>query len=236
MPSKVSYAVLGWGAPGDDPRNPWFSWSYVSQNTDTLLAALREHLLLTLAAVAVATVIAIPLAVLAYRVGSLTGPILGFTGVLYTIPSLALFAFLAPFTGITPTTVLIGLILYALLTVVRNTLTGLRQVPAEVLDAARGMGYGRGALLWRIELPLAMPGILTGLRIATVSTVALVTVGEIVGFGGLGNLIIGGFNANFYRPQIMTATLLCVALALVLDLALLLLARLVTPWTRRRAA
>lgn len=236
MPSKVSYAVSGWAVAGDDPRNPWFSWSYVSQNTDTLLAALREHLLLTLAAVVVATALAIPLAVLAYRFGSLTGTILGFTGVLYTIPSLALFAFLAPFTGITPVTVLIGLILYALLTIVRNTLTGLRQVPAEVLDAARGMGYGRGALLWRIELPLAMPGIMTGLRIATVSTVALVTVGEIVGFGGLGNLIIGGFNTNFYRPQIMTATLLCVALALVLDVALLLLTRLLTPWTRRSTA
>ncbi|GAA1407393.1 ABC transporter permease [Catellatospora coxensis] len=237
MPSKVNDAVLGWGAPGDDPRNPWFSWSYVSQNADTLLAALREHLYLTIVAVVLATVIAIPLAILAYRVGSLAGPILGFTGVLYTIPSLALFAFLAPFTGIVaPTTVLIGLTMYALLTIVRNTLTALRQVPADVLDSARGMGYGKRAMLWRIELPLALPGIMTGLRIATVSTVALVTVGEMAGWGGLGELIIGGFNSNFYRPQIMTATLLCVALALVLDLVLLAVGRVIMPWTRRRAA
>ncbi|GAB4060845.1 ABC transporter permease [Catellatospora paridis] len=237
MPSKVNDAVLGLGAPGDDPRNPWFSWSYVSQNTDTLLAALREHLFLTLVAVVLATVIAIPLAILAYRVGSLAGPILGFTGVLYTIPSLALFAFLAPFTGIVkPTTVLIGLTMYALLTIVRNTLTALRQVPADVLDSARGMGYGKRAMLWRIELPLALPGIMTGLRIATVSTVALVTVGELAGWGGLGELIIGGFNSNYYRPQIMTATLLCVALALVLDLVLLAVGRVIMPWTRRRAA
>ncbi|MEU8081356.1 ABC transporter permease [Catellatospora citrea] len=237
MPSKLNDAVLGLGAPGDDPRNPWFSWSYVSQNTDTLLAALREHLFLTLVAVTLATVIAIPLAILAYRVGSLAGPILGFTGVLYTIPSLALFAFLAPFTGIVePTTVLIGLTMYALLTIVRNTLTALRQVPADVLDSARGMGYGKRAMLWRIELPLALPGIMTGLRIATVSTVALVTVGELAGWGGLGELIIGGFNSNYYRPQIMTATLLCVALALVLDLVLLAVGRIVMPWTRRRAA
>ncbi|GHJ44596.1 glycine/betaine ABC transporter permease [Catellatospora sp. TT07R-123] len=236
MPSKVSAIVSAWAAYDPDVDNPWFSWDYLRQNTGTLLAALREHLLLTLAAVAVAAVLAIPLAVLAHRIGSLTGPILGVTGVLYTIPSLALFAMLAPFTGLRPVTVLIGLVLYALLTIVRNTLTGLRQVPAEVVDSARGMGYGPAALLWRIELPLALPGVMTGLRIATVSTVALVTVGELVGFGGLGNLIIGGFNSNFYRAQIMAATLACIGLALALDLALVLLSRAVMPWHRRRTA
>ncbi|MBV1854764.1 ABC transporter permease [Catellatospora tritici] len=236
MPSKVSALVSAWAAYDPVADNPWFSWDYLRQNYGTLLAALREHLLLTLAAVVIAALLAIPLAVLAYRFGRLTGTILGVTGVLYTIPSLALFAVLAPYTGLHASTVLIGLVLYALLTIVRNTLTGLRQVPADVVDSARGMGYGPAALLWRIELPLALPGIMTGLRIATVSTVALVTVGVLVGFGGLGNLIIGGFNANFYRAQIMAATLACVGLALVLDLALILIGRAIMPWTRRRPA
>jgi len=226
--------LVGWASPAGDPRNPWFSWEYVRQNFESLTTALQQHVSLTVASVLVATAIGIPLAVLANRVAWLTGPILALSGILYTIPSLALFALLGPILGLTFQTVLIGLVLYALLAVVRNALTGLRQVPAEVLDAARGMGYGRLAMLWRIELPLALPGILTGVRIATVSTVALVTVGYIVGFGGFGNLIITGFNANFYRPQIMAGTLGCVGLAFIFDLVLIGLGRIAMPWTRRR--
>ena len=226
--------LVGWAAPADDPRNPWFSWEYIRQNIETLTAALEQHVSLTVTTVLVAAAISIPLAVLSNKVTWLTGPILAFSGILYTIPSLALFAFLGPTFGLTRTTVLIGLVMYALLIVVRNTLTGLRQVPAEVLDAARGMGYGPIKLLWRIELPLALPGILTGLRIATVSTVALVTVGYIVGFGGFGNLILTGFNSNFYKPQIMAGTLGCLALALIFDLLLVGAGRLVMPWARRR--
>lgn len=236
MPSKASFVaiVAGPGRAVADPRNPWFSWDYVSSNLDTLLAALRQHVMLTLASVIVATLISIPLALLAYRLDWLAGPILALCGVLYTIPSLALFAVLAPFTGLRPITVIIGLVLYALLAILRGGITGLRQVPAEVVDAARGMGYGRGRLLWRIELPLAMPSIVTGLRIATVSTVALVTVGYVAGYGGFGTLILGGFNNNFYRPQIMTATLACVGLALVFDAILLFIGWLAMPWARRR--
>jgi osmoprotectant transport system permease protein len=232
MLRSAGWTVLA--GPADDPRNPWFSWEYLRQNSDTLLAALRQHVELTVAAVGVATLVGVPLAVLAYRVGALTAVILALSGIGYTIPSLALFAMLGPILGLTFTTVLIGLIVYALLTIVRNALTGLRQVPPEVLDAARGMGYGRAALLWRVELPLALPGVLTGLRVATVSTVALVTVGYVVGFGGLGNLILTGFNNNFYRPEIMAGTVGCVGLALAFDLALVGLGRLVMPWVRRR--
>jgi osmoprotectant transport system permease protein len=126
--------------------------------------------------------------------------------------------------------------MYALLAIVRNALTGLRQVPAEVLDAARGMGFGPVKMLWRIELPLALPGILTGLRIATVSTVALVTVGYIVGFGGFGNVILTGFNSNFYKPAIMVGTLGCLGLALIFDVLLIGAGRLAMPWARRRRA
>lgn len=225
-----------WAAPADDPRNPWFSWEYLRQNIDSLRDALEQHVTLTLLAVAVAAIIAIPLAVVADRVRWLSGPILAVSGVLYTIPSLALFALLGPIIGLKIQTVLIGLTLYALLVIVRNTLTGLQQVPPEVRDAAQGMGYGPAAMLWRIELPLALPGILTGLRIATVSTVALVTVGYMVGFGGFGNLILTGFNNNFYRPQIMAGTLGCIGLALVFDLLLLLAARVLMPWARHRSA
>jgi osmoprotectant transport system permease protein len=215
----------------DAPANPWFSWQFVHDNRDQLLAALREHASLTAEAVLVASLVAIPLAVIAYWYRPLTGPILALSGVLYTIPSLALFAFLAPFIGIGRITVLIGLVLYALLMIVRNALTGLNQVPEDVLDAARGMGYGRFARLLRIELPLAVPGILTGVRLATVSTVALTTVGVLVGHGGLGQLIFSGFRAN-YRAEIGMATVFAVLLALLLDLVLLGLGRLVTPWTR----
>lgn len=211
-------------------ENPWFSWRYVQDNADTILSALREHVMLTTGAVLIAAAVGLPLAVVAYWFRPLTGPILASSGVLYTIPSLALFALLGPYLGIGPGTVLVGLVLYALMMIVRNALAGLESVPAEVRDAARGMGYGRFALLLRVEVPLALPGILTGLRLATVSTVALTTVGVLVGHGGLGQLIIGGFNSNFHRAPVATGTLLCVALALVLDLALAGAGRLMTPW------
>ncbi|MEV0721287.1 ABC transporter permease [Micromonospora purpureochromogenes] len=217
-----------------DPGNPWFSWQYVRDNSDTILAALREHASLTARAVLIAALVALPLAVAAYWFRALAGPILALTGVLYTVPSLALFAFIAPYLGIGAITVLTVVVLYALLVIVRNAVAGLNQVPPEVRDAAEGMGYGRWARLFRIDLPLALPGILTGVRLATVSTVALVTVGVVVGRGGLGQLIFAGFQNNFYKAQIMTGTLLCVLLALVLDLILAGLGRLLTPWLRGR--
>ncbi|MFV2099518.1 ABC transporter permease [Micromonospora sp. LOL_024] len=217
-----------------DPGNPWFSWQYVRDNSDTVLAALRDHTTLTVRAVLIAALIAVPLAVLAYWYRPLTGPILALTGVLYTVPSLALFAFVAPYLGIGVATVLSVVVLYALLVIVRNTVAGLNQVPAEVREAAEGMGYGRWGRLLRVELPLAVPGILTGLRLASVSTVALVTVGVVIGRGGLGQIIFAGFQNNLYKAQIMTGTLLCVLLALVLDLLLIGAGWLLTPWLRGR--
>ncbi|MBX7264846.1 ABC transporter permease [Micromonospora sp. Llam7] len=218
-----------------DPGNPWFSWQYVRDNSDTVLAALRDHTTLTLRAVLIAALIAVPLAVVAYWFRPLTGPILALTGVLYTVPSLAVFAFVAPYLGIGAATVLSVVVLYALLVIVRNTVAGLNQVPAEVREAAEGMGYGRFGRLLRVELPLAVPGILTGLRLATVSTVALVTVGVVIGRGGLGQIIFAGFQNNLYKAQITTGTLLCVLLALVLDLLLVGAGWLLTPWLRGRA-
>ena len=225
-PSSLAYAAAS---------NPWFSWQYVTDNHATILAALRVHTLLTVETVLLASAIAIPLAVLAYWVRPLAAPILALSAILYTIPSLALFALLTPFVGIGRNVVLIGLVMYALLMVVRNALAGLVGVPDDVREAARGMGYGRVRQMLRIELPLALPGILTGVRLATVSTVALVTIGVLNGNGGLGELIIAGFRNGFYRAEIATNTLLCVALALVLDLILAGLGRLLTPWSRRSA-
>ena len=222
---------------GGGPGNPWFSWQYVQDNADTIVSKLGFHIGITVETVVIALLVAVPLAVLAYWIRPLTGPILALSGVLYTIPSLALLALLAPLLGATSrVTVLIALVLYALLLVVRNALTGLTEVPADVKDAAAGMGYGRFGRLWHVELPLALPGIVTGLRLATVSTVALVTIGAIIGQGGLGDLIMGGFWNNFYKAEIITGTVLCVGLALVLDLALVGLGRVLTPWSRRRTS
>jgi osmoprotectant transport system permease protein len=236
--SSCPAALVPLAAPAaDGPGNPWFSWQYVQDNAETIATKLGFHVGITVQTVLIALLVAVPLAVAAYWIRPLTGPILALSGVLYTIPSLALLALLAPLLGATNrATVLIALVLYALLLLIRNALTGLTQVPADVKDAAAGMGYGRFGRLWHVELPLALPGIVTGVRLATVSTVALVTVGGFIGQGGLGDLIMIGFRNNFYRAEIVTGTILCVGLALVLDLALTGLGRLLTPWSRRRAA
>jgi osmoprotectant transport system permease protein len=219
----------------DAAPNPWFSPAYVADNWHTILRYLGEHVRLTLFAVIIGALIALPLALLARRSRFLAGPVLGVSTLIYTIPSLALFAVLAPITGLSTTTVLIGLVLYSLVILVRNFLAGLTAVPADVREAARGMGYGTARMFLQVELPLALPAMMAGLRIATVSTVALTTVGVIVGHGGLGQLIVGGFNANFYRAEIVTGAVGCVVLALLADLLLAGVERAVTPWARARS-
>jgi osmoprotectant transport system permease protein len=209
------------------------SWSYLHDNSDAILAATRQHVTLTVVSVGLGLLLAVPLALLARRSQRLETLILGLVGVIYTIPSLALFAVLAPITGLTEKTVVIGLTAYTLLVLVRNVLTGLQGVSADVVEAARGMGVGPVRLLLRVQLPLALPTILAGVRVATVSTIALVTVGAVVSNGGLGQLIFEGFNNNFYRAEILTATLLCVLLAAVADALLLAVEWALTPWSRR---
>ena len=228
MLNAVDGAVLA----VDAAPNPWFDISYVIDNRESILRLLGEHVRLTVAAVVLGALIALPLAVLARRSRWLAGPVLGASTLIYTIPSLAMFAFVAPVTGLTTTTVLIGLVLYSLVILVRNFLAGLQSVPDEVREAARGMGYSPARLFWQVDLPLSLPAFMAGLRVATVSTVALVTVGVIVGHGGLGQLITGGFAANFYRAQIVTGALGCVLLALLADLLLAGAERLLTPWAR----
>ncbi|MPQ98167.1 ABC transporter permease subunit [Modestobacter sp. I12A-02628] len=198
---------------------------------------LEQHVRLTLVSVAIGTLLAFPLTLLARRSRYLAAPVLGLSTLIYTIPSLAMFAFLSPYTGLTERTVIVGLVLYSLVVLVRNFLAGLQAVPDEVREAARGMGYGSARLLFTVEVPLALPSIIAGLRIATVSTIALVTVGVLVGQGGLGQIIIvNGFSANYYRPPIVFGTLACVLLALVADQLLALTERVLSPWNRTRAA
>ena len=215
------------GAP-----NPWFSWAYVQENHADLTTALWQHVALTVEAVAIAAAIALPLALLAYRRPRLSGIVVGLSGVLYTIPSLALFGLLYPVLRDRRATVLVGLVTYALLVLVRNVLVGLRGVDPAVTDAARGLGQSPARILFTVQLPSALPSVVVGLRLATVSTVALVTVGVVVGYGGLGQLMYRGFT-SLYRAEIVTATVLTLAIALVADVTLWLAGRLATPWTRR---
>jgi osmoprotectant transport system permease protein len=215
--------------------NEWICGQYFVDRQDELVDATVEHVLITVAAVALGVAIAFPLALLARRFPRLESSVLGVSTGLYTIPSLALFSLLVPFTGLSPTTVVIGLGLYALTILVRAILAGLESVPDDVRESATGLGYGRRRLLLRIELPLALPVIMAGLRVATVSTVALTTVGTLVSYGGLGNLINEGVDTNF-RAELFAAAVLCVLLAVLLDVLLVLAQRLLTPWTRGQAA
>lgn len=214
-------------------RNAWICPEYLTSRRPELLAALGEHLQITVVSVVLGALLALPLAVLARRVRPARPVVLGTAAAIYTVPSLALFSLLLPLTGLSRETVVIGLVLYSLTVLIRSVLAGLEAVPDDVRDAARGMGYAPLALLWRVELPLAVPVLIAGLRVATVSTVALTTVGTIVGNGGLGDLIYSGLQSNF-RAQVLTASVLCLALAGVLDGALVVAERLLTPW--RRAA
>jgi osmoprotectant transport system permease protein len=211
--------------------NEWWCAQYVRDRQDEIVDATVQHLQITVAAVLFGIVIAFPLALLARRLPRLESTILGVSTAIYTIPSLALLPLMVPFTGLSMTTVVIGLGLYALTVLVRAMLDGFRAVPADVVESATGLGYGPTRLLFKIELPLAIPVMMAGLRVATVSTVALTTVGTLVAYGGLGNLISHGVQRNF-RAELTTAAVLCVLLALLLDVLLVLTQRVLTPWTR----
>jgi osmoprotectant transport system permease protein len=214
--------------------NHWVCVDYLRDRHQDLTTALVQHLQITFAALALSIVLALPLALVARRIPRLQGAILGASTAIYTIPSLALFPLLVPFTGITKRTVVIGLALYALTILVRSILSGLAGVPDEVRESAIGLGYGPGRMLFRIELPLALPVMMAGLRVATVSTVALTTVGTLVSYGGLGNLIQDGVQ-NDFKAELLAASVLCVVLAFVLDGLIVVAQWIATPWTRKRA-
>lgn len=221
----------GYDVPQCYADNDWLCGTYWSEYRPELTDATVQHLWITVVSVLVGLALAVPLALLARRNPTVEALVVGGTTIIYTIPSLALFSLFLPFTGLSPTTVIVGLALYSLTILVRNVLAGLRAVPDEVIESARGMGYSKVRMLTRVELPLALPVTMAGLRVATVSTVALVTVGSIVSYGGLGNLLLSAVG-NQFKAQIFAASLLCVVLAVALDVVLVVVQRLLTPWTR----
>ncbi|NJQ03683.1 ABC transporter permease [Streptomyces zingiberis] len=211
--------------------NEWICGEYLRSRSQELVDATVQHVGIALSSVALGLLVALPLALLVRRWRGLAGPVLGLTTVLYTVPSLALFALLMPVFGLSAAVVVTGLALYSLTILVRNLLAGLDAVPAETREAARGMGYGPLRLLLEVELPLALPALMAGVRIATVSSVSLTTVGAIVGHGGLGDLLYAGLD-SYFKAQVLTASVLCVVLAVTADVLLLGVQRLLTPWTR----
>jgi osmoprotectant transport system permease protein len=210
----------------------WGEWLGRDANQELILDATREHVILTVAAVLGGLAIALPASVAVHHHPRLKGMVLGTAGVLYAVPSLALYAALVPYTGLSRTTALVPLVLYTLLILVRNTVTGLEQVPHEVRDAAAGMGLSRRQRLWKVEMPLALPSIMAGVRIATVSTIGLLTIAALVGLGGLGQLILVGLNRPI-RTAVTVGALLSVLLAVGSDVGLAALGRRMAPWSRR---
>jgi osmoprotectant transport system permease protein len=214
------------------PGEPLIRWDWIASHFDEFAFRLGEHVELTVIAVGVGFVIAFALSLLILRVPRAEGPITWITGTLYTIPSLALFSLLVAYTGFTLLTAEIGLVSYTLLILLRNIVRGIRGVPADVREAAVGMGYTPRDLLWRIELPLALAVIIAGVRVATITTIGLVTVTALIGQGGFGYLIVTGMQRNFFTTEMIAGAVLSVALAILADALLVLLQRRLTPWTR----
>jgi osmoprotectant transport system permease protein len=213
--------------------NNGFCPDWIVDNFDRYVDPFWEHVYLTVVAVAIGFAISFTLALIAYRRRWLISPVTQVTGVLYTVPSIAAFFLLLPLTGRGKTTALIALVSYVLLIIFRNVLAGLDNVPDETKDAGRGMGLTDRQLLWRVEVPLALPEIMAGLRIAVTTTVGLATLAFFAGAGGLGAQI---FDQITFKSNVVVAGGLAVLLAAVLDGLILLGQRAVTPWTRAVAA
>jgi osmoprotectant transport system permease protein len=218
--------------------NRLFCFDWVTRNWDGVLwPALRQHVLLTVLAVSIGFVISTALALLAHWRSWVERPIVTVTLVFYTIPSIALFELLQPINwlGLSIRTAEVALVSYTLLILFRNTLTGLREVPEEVRDAARGMGMSGRQLLWRVELPLALPAIVAGLRIATVTVISLATIAPLISVQSLGTPIFAAINDNLFKTELIAAGGLAVALAVAADAGFVLALRALAPWARVRA-
>jgi osmoprotectant transport system permease protein len=215
---------------------PFFRVDWVVDNLDLLSRRIGEHLLVTVIAVVAGFVISFGLAMLVRRYPPVYGPILAVSGTLYAIPSIALFVLFIPITGLSLLTAEIALVSYTLVILVRNIVTGLRGVPAEVIEAAAGMGYTDTQRLWRVELPIALPIIVAGLRIATVTTIGLVTIATLIGMGGLGYLIVNIGVQRRFPTATITGVIVVVLLSTAIDLTLHALQRRLTPWAKAREA
>ena len=214
--------------------NEVFCFDWARENIDRFGTPTVEHLEMVLLSLLLGFVVAFALALLAHRARWLQPPLLAATGVLYTVPSIAFFFLLLPVTGFGKDTAIIVLAAYTLQIIYRNTMLGLANVPASVKDAARGMGFTRRQILWRVELPLAIPEIIGGLRVASVSTIAIATLAVLISAGGLGTQMYG---ANLTFPtSIILAAAIVILMALLIDAILLLVQRLTTSWRRARPA
>jgi len=221
--------------PALQASNPIVRWSWFVDEWDQIQAALVQHLELTLLALGLGLLLSATLAAVALRYERGAPSITAGAAAFYTIPSVALFGLLVPYTGLSRATAVLPLAGYTLLILVTAIIDGFRSVPAEVREAASGMGMSSRRRLLTVELPLALPYVITGIRIATVSTVGLVTVAAIIGQGGLGRLILDGLRRTFWTPMTIGASL-SILLALALDLLIYHAGAAATPWARRRRA
>jgi len=212
-------------------EDPWVRWDWLSGHQDDVWQRLSEHVEISALTMLIGLVIALPLGIACYRFGRLYPTVLAVAGVIYSIPSLAMFALLIPYTGLSRATTLIPLVSYTLLILVRNVVAGFQAVSPDVVEAAEGMGYSPTAILLKVQLPLALPAVMAGIRITAVTTIGLVTIASLIGEGGLGRLIVDGINRDFKTPLVV-GTVLAVALAVVVDTALALTQRGLTPWAR----
>jgi osmoprotectant transport system permease protein len=227
---------LGAGTRPAEPTlaAPFIEWDWIGSHLDEIWERTVEHVMLTGIAVSIGLVVSVALALVALRWRKTLGPITWVTGILYTIPSLALFGFLIPFTGFSIQTAQIALVSYTLLILIRNIVAGIDGVPEPITEAARGMGMTDRKVFTSVELPLALPVIVAGIRVAAVTTIGLVTVTVLIGQGGYGVFILRGIRRDFFT-EIMAGIVLSVLLAVIFDLALVALERRVTPWARRQA-
>ncbi|MCW2540276.1 MAG: binding-protein-dependent transport system inner rane component [Frankiales bacterium] len=220
-----------------DRGEPLIRWKWIADHHQVILTALYQHIDLTWRAVLLGLVLSLPIAIVIRRFRWLQGPVLAISGILYTIPGIALLFILGPYTGYTRrSTIDIALVSYTLLILIRNIVTGLEEVSPDVREAAVGMGLSPLNVLFKVELPLALPAIVAGLRIATVTTIGLATFAAFVSQGGLGDLIINDGLDRQFPTEIIVGSVLAVGLAIVADVIFLVLQRLVSPWTRKAAA
>jgi osmoprotectant transport system permease protein len=211
----------------DCVANDGFCPQWIADNWQRYTHPFAQHVYLTVVAVAIGFAIAATLALIAHRRRWLIGPVTTLTGIMYTIPSLSLFFLLQPLTGRGQTTALIALVSYTLLIIFRNVLAGLDNVAPETRDAARGLGLTDMQVLWRVEVPLALPEIMAGLRVASTTTVGLATLAFFAGAGGLGGAIFANLT---FKSNVIVAGGLCILLAVALDVIILGIQRLLTPW------
>jgi osmoprotectant transport system permease protein len=213
---------------------PLIQWSWVRAHGGVILSLLLQHIVLTGLAVGIGFAISLGASIIALRYRRSYPSITWLTGTMYTIPSIALFAILVPWTGFTILTAEIGLVSYTLLILIRNIVSGVDGVPPEVREAAVAMGYRPVRLLLQIELPIALPTVIAGLRIATVTTIGLVTITSLITYGGLGQLILFGLQ-EFFPTKVVVGSALSIILAAAADAGFLLLGRVATPWAQRKA-